>query len=334
MIFILYCGCVLGLCVQCDNFTVLNDAKWITPYVPFISLYLFFNSLIQSIKNKHNASFKHYLRTHQKSTVILSCYASTVADKQTKKKFISVFQSTVQAVLNHMNDEELPKAKVIQKQTDEINEKMDQIKDVMNHGLIKASKLNSVPDFKAIYSPRAIRPGLQIRKGYHILLPKVSINNRSSQIVYAKVFPQDVVSYVISNLEEDKKDLIHVSGLDIFEKERFAAIEEYRLAIFLRSIDELEKTYIDLKYENAKDSIEVFRKIRRMQYSADLLAQNSLFEDDLRRKRSIRYIKTFTLRRSSSNIFHTALSLFDICRLVHTVDNSSGLPIIYEKNNL
>lgn len=74
-VLLFYMGWVVGLKLQCENLSILKNAKQITPFVPFIQIYLALDSLMQSIKKKEVKHFIKFVLQPHKSIVVLSFYA-------------------------------------------------------------------------------------------------------------------------------------------------------------------------------------------------------------------------------------------------------------------
>lgn len=71
---IIYSGWTLGLLILCETMPDINDAKYITPYIPIMRLCIFINLVSDSIKNKQFDNIKAYLSHPQKNIVLLSYY--------------------------------------------------------------------------------------------------------------------------------------------------------------------------------------------------------------------------------------------------------------------
>ena len=111
-----YWGQVLGLMIQCDNCTVLNEGKKYVYMIPFLRVIMFISFLYDSICNKEWKRFLMYAFYSGKNVMLLCAIIDLLPElqrirrKQEMKKRINccslvslkMFASDVQSVLDNV----------------------------------------------------------------------------------------------------------------------------------------------------------------------------------------------------------------------------------------
>lgn len=81
-ILIVYLGSVIGLLYRCQNIEELQHAREGVLHVPLLLFFCFFSFLFESIKKKNPRKIILYLRTPDKSVVMLSCYEKLYRERR------------------------------------------------------------------------------------------------------------------------------------------------------------------------------------------------------------------------------------------------------------
>lgn len=85
---VVFIGEVLGLLVQCENSKQLRPAKACVWYVPLIQLFIFFNLLVDGIRNRDFGMLIAFFRFGESGIIILGCISNQIVTMKEKTKAV------------------------------------------------------------------------------------------------------------------------------------------------------------------------------------------------------------------------------------------------------